>query len=95
MKKTNIWDILSWVALGYILIWLILKVLGVINTPPIIEWSPAFAAVYFVGRTMQKIDNLEYISRKSHKNLRRLEKNFQKLETEHHMMTKNGKCSIS
>lgn len=54
--KTNFWDILAWIILIGIVLWLILKALGIINTPTIIEYSPIFGAVYLAGWAMHKLD---------------------------------------
>lgn len=57
-KKWNIWDILAWIVLFLILIWLILKVSGVISTPVLLEYAPYFGAVYLAGRAMHKLDSV-------------------------------------
>ncbi|MBU2562194.1 MAG: hypothetical protein KKF68_00860 [Nanoarchaeota archaeon] len=57
MKKgRSLWDILAWVILASIFVWIILKVLGIINTPIIIEYAPYFGAVYLAGWAMKKLD---------------------------------------
>ncbi len=54
MKK--IWDILAWIVLGLIAIWILLKVTGVINTPLWLQYSPLFGAIYIAGWAMNKLD---------------------------------------
>ena len=54
-KKTSVWDIIAWIVLAGILIWLILKVFGVINTPILIEYAPYFGAVYLAGWQIHKL----------------------------------------
>ena len=49
MKRNNIWDILAWVCIIGIFLWLILKVTGVINTPILLEYAPYFGATYLAG----------------------------------------------
>lgn len=57
MKKgVNFWDILAWIILAFILLWLILKVTGIINTPDILQYAPYFGAVYLAGWAMHKLD---------------------------------------
>jgi len=57
MKRgVSFWDVLAWIVLTGILIWVILKTLGVINTPDIIEYAPLFGAVYLAGWAMHKLD---------------------------------------
>ena len=50
------WDGLAWIVLGLILLWLILKVSGVLSTPEIIEYAPLFGVVYLAGWAMHKLD---------------------------------------
>lgn len=52
----SFWDILAWIVLFLILIWLILKGFGLIKTPILIEYAPYFGAVYLVGWAMHKLD---------------------------------------
>lgn len=54
----SFWDILAWVVLVLILLWLILKVTGVINTPVLIEYAPYFGAAYIAGWAMHKLDSV-------------------------------------
>ena len=54
-KEVSIWDIIAWVVLAGILLWLILKVFGVINTPILIEYAPYFGAVYLAGWQIHKL----------------------------------------
>lgn len=56
MKKNSIWDKIAWVVLVLIVIWLILKLLGVFNTPILLEYSPLFGAVYLAGWAMNKLE---------------------------------------
>lgn len=52
----SFWDVLAWIALGIIIIWLILKMFGVINTPVWLEYVPIYSAIYILGRAMHKLD---------------------------------------
>jgi len=88
IKNKSIFDILTWIALAWILIWLALKVMGILKTPLLLEWSPAFAAVYIVGRAMQKLVTVENIAKQIGKDVRRLDKDFRSLEFEHNLITK-------
>ncbi len=58
MKKRGwgIGDYLAWLILALIVLWLILKVLGFINTPLWLEYSPLFGAIYLTGWAMHKLD---------------------------------------
>ena len=55
-KRVNVWDIIAWIVLGLILLWIILKVAGVINTPALLEFAPYFGAIYLAGWAMHKLD---------------------------------------
>lgn len=55
VKKINIWDILVWVALAVIIGWVILKVLGIINTPLWLTYVPVYSAVYIAGWQINKL----------------------------------------
>lgn len=56
MKKVSVWDIIAWVVLIGIVIWLLLKVFGIINTPSILEYAPYFGSVYLAGWAMHKLE---------------------------------------
>ncbi len=56
MKRgTNIWDILAWIVLFGILVWVLLKTFGVINTPVLLEYAPIYGAIYLAGWQMHKL----------------------------------------
>ena len=48
-KRLSIWDVLAWVAIVSIVVWAILKISGIINSPLFIEYYPIFAASYAFG----------------------------------------------
>lgn len=58
MVKRSVWDYLAWVVLGAILVWLILKTLGIINTPLWLQYAPLYGAVYLAGWQVHKLDNI-------------------------------------
>tara|TARA_Y100000310_G_C20477272_1_gene713008 strand:- start:297 stop:569 length:273 start_codon:yes stop_codon:yes gene_type:complete len=56
MKRgINIWDIIAWVVLAGILIWVLLKTFEIINTPLILEYAPIYGAIYLAGWQMHKL----------------------------------------
>ena len=57
-KMRSFWDVLAWIVLFGILIWLLLKGFGVINTPPLIELAPYFGAVYLAGWQIHKLESV-------------------------------------
>ena len=54
-RGINFWDILAWVVLGLILLWVILKTLGIINTSPLLEYAPIYGAIYLAGWQIHKL----------------------------------------
>lgn len=57
-RGVSIWDLLAWIALGSIVVWALLKIFGVINTPSFIEYYPILAASYVFGWQMHKLENV-------------------------------------
>ena len=57
-RGLSFWDILAWVALAGIALWLILKAFGIISTPVLIEYAPYFGAVYLAGWAMRKLEDV-------------------------------------
>jgi hypothetical protein len=57
-RGLNIWDVLAWIVLAGILVWIILKMLGVINTPILIEYAPYLGAVYLAGWQIHKLETV-------------------------------------
>jgi len=55
-KGAGFWDILAWIVLIAILIWILLKAFGIINTSEIIQYAPLFGVVYLAGWAMHKLD---------------------------------------
>ena len=51
----SFWDLLAWIMLALILLWLILKTFGIINTPDWLAYAPVYAAVYIAGWQMHKL----------------------------------------
>lgn len=55
MKKISFWDVLAWIVLALIALWLILKTLGRINTALWLEYAPLYGAIYLAGWQMHKL----------------------------------------
>ena len=53
--KINIWDVLAWVALVMIIIWVVLKMVGVINTPLWLEYAPIWPGIYLAGWVVERL----------------------------------------
>ena len=58
MVKRNFWDWLAWIALAGIFVWLILKMLGIINTSVLLQYAPYLGAVYLAGWNIHKLDSV-------------------------------------
>jgi len=54
-KSESFWDIIAWIVLALILLWLILKTVGIINTSPLLEYAPIYGAVYLAGWQIHKL----------------------------------------
>lgn len=64
-RRHTIWEISFYVALLLIILWLILKMAGVINTPPLLEYGfPILSATYaFFALYRDLIDRISRIGR--------------------------------
>lgn len=71
--KRNIWDILAWIDLALITLWLILKTIGVINTPLWLQYAPLYGAIYLAGRAMSILDRTTKDVTELKKDLKRAE----------------------
>ena len=52
----DVWDYLAWFMVGFITVWVILKMFGIINIPVLVEYSPLLGAVYIAGWVVQKLE---------------------------------------
>jgi hypothetical protein len=59
MKRgLSFWDLLAWIVLILIFLWLVLKTLGIINTPTWLEYAPLYGAIYLAGWQISKLANV-------------------------------------
>ena len=58
MVKISIWDVIAWVVLAGILVWLVLKTLGIIRTPLWLEYAPLYGVVYLAGWQIHKLESV-------------------------------------
>ncbi len=54
-RKISIWDIIALLALLSIVVWVTLKIVGVIKTPLWLEYAPVYSASYVAGWLMHKV----------------------------------------
>ena len=57
MAKKSIWDILVWVAFAIVIIYILLKILGIIQSPITVDIIALLSGAYFVGRYAKRIDD--------------------------------------
>jgi len=56
-KQYQFWDILAWVAFGIVVVYFVLKIVGVLHSPPIADLIAVASAAYFIGRYAKRIDD--------------------------------------
>lgn len=89
--ERNFWDYLAWITLAGIACWVILKVLGFINTPLWLEYAPIYGAVYLAGWAM---NNLERNTKDIQTSIYKLDKNANELqEVKTEIINMKNKCS--
>ena len=88
-RKWSFWDFLAWVSIGYITLWLILKVTGVINTPILLEYSPLFGAVYLTGHLVSKLMRATEDISEVKTNVKVLESKVIEMDKDLHFIKKN------
>jgi len=57
-RGLGFWDVLAWLVLAGIVLWVILKVVGIIHTPLWIEYAPVGGILYLAGWAMHKLESL-------------------------------------
>jgi ABC-type enterochelin transport system permease subunit len=55
MGKINFWDILFWIAMIILILYIIGKLAGIINTPEWVDLIPLITLVFIMGAFYQKI----------------------------------------
>lgn len=93
----SIWDVLFWLALIILFVWLVLKLSGVIQSPLWQDLLPlGGAAILFLlsawGK-LSKIDNIETEVRRINFRLEKFKENLIEIRTEHNL-AKEGKLKF-
>jgi len=57
MAKKDVWDILFWTAMIILILYIIGKLTGVINTPEWVDLIPLITLVFLIGAFYQKVSN--------------------------------------
>jgi len=95
--RISIWDILFWVALAILSIWLVLKLTGIIQTPVWQDLLPlGFSAILLLlsawGK-LSKIDNIEREIRRINYKIEKVGNDLIEIKTEHNLV-KQGKLKF-
>lgn len=53
---SHIWDYIAWIVFVGIVIWVFLKLVGVIHTPVWLEYAPIGGVIYLAGWAMHKLE---------------------------------------
>ena len=59
-NRMSFWDWLAWVAFAIFFSYLLLKTLGILESPPVADILAIASAAYFIGKYAQRIDTIEY-----------------------------------
>ena len=58
MKASKVWDIIAYIGLGIVLLYFLLKAVGVLHSPASAEVVAIAGAGLFLGRYVQKLDHV-------------------------------------
>ena len=56
MGKISFWDILAYIAFAILIVYFLLKILGIIHSPVEFDIVALISGAYFIGRYTMKID---------------------------------------
>lgn len=56
MARKRIWDALAWISFVIVILYFLAKIMGIINSPEIIDITALVSAAYFIGRYAMKLD---------------------------------------
>lgn len=57
--KRNFWDILAWICFFEVVLYFILKAMGIINSPVSVDVVTIISATYFFGKLVNRFEILE------------------------------------
>ena len=80
-RRISFWDFLFWIALIILLLWVILKGLGYINTPAFVEIIPYISGIFIAGAIYQQFRNMQ----NDISYIKYVNKRFLKIEHEHNL----------
>ncbi len=79
-RKINIWDLLTYVAFGIIILYSFLKVLGYIKSPITLDIAFLSSVFYILGKYTMKIDYIAKDSRLVHKQIEHINSRLKRIE---------------
>jgi len=61
MNRSKFWDVLAWIGFGNVVVYLILKAAGILNSPFSIDFPTLIiiAISFFAGKFVEKVKYLE------------------------------------
>jgi hypothetical protein len=83
MWDMSIWEIISWIGLFSLAIWIILKLSGVIQTPLIFELAPMITLFLILGSLLADMKNVKFELRRAADSLVKLGHYFKQLKGKH------------
>ena len=90
-RGMGFWDVLAWIVLFLIFLWLVLKVSGVIKSPALLEYSPLFGVVYLAGWAMSVLVRATQDINKVQRNLGFLNNKFNDVDKSVEIIKSNCK----
>ena len=88
-NRISIADIVFWLALFVLVVWIILKATGFINSPIIVEIIPYISGIFILGAAWQQFRDM----RKDIIYIKNVNRRFLKVEHEHNLVME-GKMKV-
>lgn len=82
-RNISIWEIIAWVGLAILVVWIILKLFGIIQSPLIFEMTPIITLCLILGSLLANVKNIKSELRRTTTSLIRLCQDFRQLKGEH------------
>lgn len=94
-RNVSVWEIIAWVGLALLVVWIILKIFRVIESPLILEMTPIITLCLILGslladmkNTKTEIKDVKSEIRKMADSLIKLGQDFKQLKGEHEIIKK-------
>ena len=89
MNWNKFWRIAEWVSFAYLMVYLLLKALGILHSPPAADVVAIMGVGVLIGRYIQKFDHLELDVHQLKGDVHQLKENFSVLNTKMHRVEKH------